>query len=90
MDLFSRSEREKELQDFDAVWPANKSPQEIIDDFLQACKKQNISDVQKITYQHNGMFMIKFNCINNKEFTAEQIISATERLNNFLKAALDD
>lgn len=77
-DLLDKQEREKELRDFDAVWPGD-DPLSIIRDFRATYKEATGLQAPAVT-QKDGVYTVHFNDAGgDQEFTAEQIKDWTKR-----------
>ena len=77
-DLFDKQEREKEVRDFDAVWP-DDDPQSIIDGFRQAYKDATGREAPAVTHNY-GVYTVHFiSVLCDQEYSAEQIKEATRR-----------
>ena len=77
-DLFDKQEREKELRDFDAVWPGDDAIT-IASEFRAAYKEATGREAPEVTSK-DGIFTVHFRyVVGNQEYTAEQIKACTER-----------
>ena len=74
-DLLDKQEREKELRDFDAVWPGGDKGCE----FQKAYSEFTGYEAPKVT-EKDGLYTVHFGMLPAEEFTEEQVKSATHRL----------
>lgn len=78
-DLFGHQEREKELRDFDAVWPEGDALA-ISREFRAAYKESTGREAPAVT-QKDGVYTVHFiSAVGAQEYSAEQIRAATHRL----------
>jgi len=70
--------------------PSPDDPQAIIDAFRQAYKANYFRDAPPVTYKGKDIYLVNFRMCGAHEFTAEQIKSATDRINNYQTIAIDD
>lgn len=76
-DLFDKQEREKELRDFDAVWPADDAIT-IASEFRAAYKEAFGREAPAVT-QKDGVYTVHFRFAGVQQYTAKQIKACTER-----------
>lgn len=79
-DLFAQSEIEKQLQDFDSVWPGSESPSAIIDAWRDAARNVYRCEPLKITHIAGDKYTVHSPMVGDFEITAQQIKESTQRL----------
>jgi len=78
-DLFDRQHREKELRDFESVWPGDDAIS-IASEFRAAYKEATGRDAPAVTSK-DGVFTVHFiSAVGSHEYTAKEIKEATFRL----------
>lgn len=75
--LFDQQEREKELRDFDAVWPGD-DPLSISSAFRQAYKDAIGREAPAVEFK-DRVFTVHFRFAGVQKFTAKQMKVVTER-----------